>query len=60
MKKLSRKELMNVNGGNIRPPDANGNCPNGWYLCPTNICVNDNGGANPIVPGTPFYKACFG
>ncbi len=41
---------MKINGGNIRPPDANGNCPAGWYLCPSNICVYDKGGQNPIVP----------
>ncbi|MDF2553383.1 MAG: bacteriocin [Chryseobacterium sp.] len=60
MKKLTRKNLMKINGGNIRFPDENGNCQPGWYLCPSNICVYDNGGQNPIVPGSLHYNACFG
>ncbi|MBT2622898.1 MULTISPECIES: bacteriocin [Chryseobacterium] len=60
MKKLTKKDLKNINGGNIRFPDANGNCQPGWYLCPSNICVFDDGGRDPIVPGKPHYNACFG
>ncbi len=60
MKKLTKKDLKKINGGDIRPPDRNGNCPAGWYLCPTNICVDDDGGNNPIYPGHPHYHACFG
>ncbi|MDQ0593078.1 bacteriocin-like protein [Chryseobacterium ginsenosidimutans] len=59
MKKLTKKDLKKINGGNIRQPDANGNCQPGWYLCPSNICVYDKGGENPIVPGSPHYNACF-
>lgn len=59
MKKLTRKNLAKIDGGNIRAP-KDGQCPAGWYLCPSNICVYDNGGQNPIVPGTPHYNACFG
>ncbi|SHG81811.1 bacteriocin [Chryseobacterium vrystaatense] len=60
MKKLTKKDLKNINGGNMRFPDANGNCPAGWYLCPKNICINDRGGENPITPSSPYYTACFG
>ncbi|MPS65161.1 MAG: hypothetical protein DI622_13585 [Chryseobacterium sp.] len=60
MKKLTKKDLKKINGGNMRFPDENGNCPSGWYLCPTNICVDDKGGEDPIMPGDPYYTACFG
>ncbi|MFP3597560.1 bacteriocin [Chryseobacterium sp. SIMBA_029] len=60
MKKLTKKDLKKINGGDIRQPDGNNNCQPGWYLCPTNICVYDNGGQDPIVPGAPHYHACFG
>lgn len=60
MKKLTKKDLKNINGGRLRFPDANGNCPAGWYLCPTNVCIDDNGGENPIQPGDRDYRACFG
>ncbi|MDQ0782829.1 bacteriocin [Chryseobacterium sp. W4I1] len=60
MKKLTKKDLKKINGGSIRFPDANGNCLPGWYLCPTNVCINDNGGENPIQPGDRDYFTCFG
>ncbi|MGE8553843.1 MAG: bacteriocin [Chryseobacterium jejuense] len=60
MKKLTKKDLKNINGGNIRFPDSQGKCPFGWYLCPTNVCVDDKGGESPIHEGHPHYKACFG
>ncbi|MDM1551673.1 hypothetical protein [Empedobacter falsenii] len=56
---ISKNKQKNVKGGNIRPP-KDGQCQAGWYLCPTNICVYDNGGDDPIVPGSPHYNACFG
>lgn len=60
MKKLSKKDLKNIHGGNLRFPDANGNCPAGWYLCPTQVCVDDDGGRSPIQPGDRRYRICFG
>lgn len=60
MKKLSKADLKKINGGNILPGDSNGKCQTGWFLCPTNVCVNDKGGEDPIVPGHPKYSMCFG
>lgn len=57
MKKLTKKDLKRINGGNIEQPGENGTCPPGWFLCPTNICVDDDGGRNPIPPGSTY---CFG
>jgi bacteriocin-like protein len=59
MKKLTKKDLMKINGGNIRPPDANGNCPAGWYLCPSNICVYDNGGGKSYRSGITSLQSLF-
>lgn len=56
---VSREAQKLIKGGNIKPP-KDGQCQPGWYLCPTDICVYDKGGAEPIVPGTPHYNACFG
>lgn len=57
MKKLTKKDLKKINGGYIDEPGEDGRCRPGWFLCPTNICVDDDGGKNPIPPGSTY---CFG
>ncbi|WP_160136447.1 bacteriocin [Chryseobacterium sp. c4a] len=57
MKKLTKKDLKKINGGFVGYPDDYGNCMPGWYLCPTNVCIFDDGGNKPINPKDSF---CFG
>lgn len=60
MRKLTKKDLKKVNGGYIDEPGNDGRCRPGWFLCPTNICIDDDGGNNPILPDSPNYGICFG
>lgn len=60
MRKLTKKDLKKINGGYIDEPGNDGRCQPGWFLCPTNICIDDDGGNNPIRPDSPNYGICFG
>ncbi|HFK5598878.1 TPA: hypothetical protein ACG0AT_003461, partial [Elizabethkingia anophelis] len=33
MKKLQKKDLKSIKGGNPRPPASDGSCPSGWRRC---------------------------
>ncbi|WP_141116742.1 hypothetical protein [Elizabethkingia anophelis] len=59
LKLLTRNDIKSIKAGDFRFPDKSGNCLRGWYLCPTGVCVDDNGGRNPITPVNRYYKVCF-